>query len=83
MPYDTPVTSESAPSWNLSAQYSAASTVTLSATITVEGSATDSGADDALQELVDALTARPHFNSISAVKTYASNATQNMLPSGS
>lgn len=81
MSYDSPVTSASAPGWTLSCQYGVASTVTVSAVITKEGSATEADADAALQELVDALTARPRFSNISGVKTYTSNATQNMHPS--
>jgi hypothetical protein len=79
--YDSPVNSASSPGWTLSAQYGVASTVTLSATITVEGSATESDADAALQEVVDALSARPHFSNIYGVKTYTSTATQEMRPS--
>lgn len=81
MPYDSPVTSDSAASWTLSAQYGIATTVTVSATITVEGSATEADADAALQELVDALKARTRFSGIYGVKTYTANATQNMQPS--
>jgi hypothetical protein len=80
MSYDSPVTSDSTPAWTLSCQYGAASTVTVSATITVEGSATEADADAALQELVDALTARTRFSVVSGVKTYTANATQNMRP---
>ncbi|MFF8406889.1 hypothetical protein ACF06P_35340 [Streptomyces sp. NPDC015684] len=81
MPYDTPVTSDSAPSWTLSCQYGTASSVTVSATITFEGSATEADADDALQELVDALNARSRFSGITGVKNFTSSATQNMQPS--
>ncbi|WP_432169043.1 hypothetical protein [Streptomyces sp. 1222.5] len=81
MPYDSPVTSDSAPSWTLSCQYGTASSVTVSASITFEGSATEADADAALQELVDALNARSRFSGITGVKSYTASATQNMQPS--
>ncbi|MER6279328.1 MULTISPECIES: hypothetical protein [Streptomyces] len=81
MPYDSPVTSDSAPSYTVSCQYGTASTVTVSATITFEGSALEADADAALQELVDALKARARFSGITGVKTFTANATQNMQPS--
>lgn len=81
MSYDQPVTADSAPSWTLSCQYGVASTVTVSATITVEGSATETDADAALQELVDAVTARTRFSNVYGVKTYTSTATQSVHPS--
>lgn len=81
MPYATPVSGQSDPHWTLGCRYGSASQVSLNITITVEGTATEADGDAALQELVDAISARTTFNSVNGQKAYTSSTTQTMLPS--
>ena len=81
MSYDAPVTSTGATTWTCSAVYGTTPTVSVSISITIGDSATQTDADSALQDLVNLLSSRSGYSNVSGVKSYKADTTQTMEPS--
>ncbi|MFK0173425.1 hypothetical protein ACIQU5_32045 [Streptomyces sp. NPDC090306] len=75
MTLDTPETSSGDTTWTITGLHGTAG-VSFSATFTVEGDARPADGDAALQDMVDALTAKKTFSRLYGVKSYTQATTQ-------
>lgn len=78
MPYDEPVTTQQSTTRTVTARHGQ---VGLSIAIVVEGAASETDGDTALQRIVDALSRSAHFTAVSGAKTYVASQTRAMQPS--
>lgn len=79
MPLDPPQTSSSDITWVVNGRYSANSSTSFQAHITVEGPSAEAEGDACLQALIDLLQTR--FAGVTGTKGFTAYTTRNMTPS--
>ncbi|MGW0993541.1 hypothetical protein ACWD5V_09560 [Streptomyces sp. NPDC002523] len=81
MAYDPPTSSTEETTWTVSARFGTVSSVTVAARIIIEDVATEADADAALQDVVNALSARGGYSNVTGVKSASARETRQMQPS--